>query len=70
LKGFIYGITSTKGGVAYTHTTEEIARYVGEKFTTIGLYICTAIMTLNVSSPTRPVASTGIGTPPIIDPVD
>jgi hypothetical protein len=70
LKGFIYDITNTKGGVAYTRTTEEIARYVGEKYTTIGSYIRTAIMTLNVSSPTRPVAPPGVGTPPVIDQVD
>jgi hypothetical protein len=31
LKGFIYDVTISKGGVAYTKTTEEIARYVGEK---------------------------------------
>jgi hypothetical protein len=69
LKGLIYDIKNTKGGVAYTRTTKEIARYVGKKYTTIGSYIRTAIMTLNVSSPTRPVAPTGVGTPPIVDPV-
>ncbi len=30
LKGYIYDVTTSKGGVAYTRTTEEVARYVGE----------------------------------------
>ena len=30
LQGFIYDVTTSKGGVAYTRTTEEIARHVGE----------------------------------------
>jgi hypothetical protein len=28
LKGFIYDVVTAKGGVVYTRTTEEIARYV------------------------------------------
>jgi hypothetical protein len=71
LKGFIYDISNTKGGVAYTRTTEEIARYVGEKYTTTGSFIRTAILTLNVPAPTRPTAPTGDDAdPPVIDPVD
>jgi hypothetical protein len=34
LKGFTYDVITSKGGVAYTRTTEEIARYVGKKYTT------------------------------------
>jgi hypothetical protein len=70
LKGFIYDITNAKGGVAYTRTTEEDARYVGEKYTTIGSYIRTAILTLTVPAPKKPTAPAGIGTPLVIDPVD
>jgi hypothetical protein len=36
LNGFTYNVTNNKGGVLYTHTTEEIAQYVGEKYTTTG----------------------------------
>jgi hypothetical protein len=65
LKGFIYDVTSTKGGVAYSRTTEEIARYIGEKYTTIGSYIRAAILTLNVPTPARPAAPVSIGDPAI-----
>ena len=58
LKGFIYDIAQSKGGVAYTRTTEEIARYVGETYTTTGSYIRTAILTLNLPAPARPTAPT------------
>jgi hypothetical protein len=76
LKGFIYDITNTKGRVAYTRTTEELARYVGEKYTTTGSFIRTAILTLNVPVPTRPTAPPATvapltpGDPPTTDPVD
>ena len=70
LKGFTYDVVNTKGGVAYTRTTEEIARHVGEKYTTTGSYIRTAILTLNVPAPARPTAPTATGTPPLVDPVD
>jgi hypothetical protein len=71
LKGFIYDIALSKGGVAYTRTTEEIARYVvGEKYTTTGSYIRTAILTLNVPAPARPIAPVATGTPPAVDAVD
>jgi hypothetical protein len=49
---------------------EEIARHVGEKYTSVGPYIRTAILTLNVPAPTRPTAPTATGTPPAIDPVE
>jgi hypothetical protein len=70
LQGFIYDISNSRGGVAYTRTTEEIARHVGEKYTAVGPYIRTAILTLNVPSPTRPTAPTAAGTPPVIDAVE
>ncbi len=68
LKGFTYDLVNTKGGVAYTRTTEAIARHVGEKYTTTGSYIRTAILTLNVPTPARPTAPASTGTPPQIDP--
>jgi hypothetical protein len=70
LKGFIYDVTTSKGGVAYTRTTEEITRYVGEIYTAIGSYIRTAILTLNVQTPTRPTAPAATGDPAVINPVD
>ena len=70
LKGFIYDVVNAKGGVAYTRTTEEIARYVGEKYTTTGSYIRTGILTLVVPVPLRPTAPTATGDPPTVDPVD
>jgi hypothetical protein len=70
LKGFTYDVVNTKGGVAYTRTTEEIARHVGEKYTTTGSYIRTAILTLTLPAPARPTAPASTGTPPQIDPVD
>jgi hypothetical protein len=70
LKGFTYDVASSKGGVAYMRTTEEIARYVGEKYTTIGSFIRKAILTLNVPAPARPVAPVATGTPPVVDSVD
>jgi hypothetical protein len=71
LKGFTYDVVNTKGRVAYTRTTtEEIARHVGEKDTTTGSYIRTAILTLNVPAPARPTAPLATGTPPQVDPVD
>jgi hypothetical protein len=70
LKGFIYDVVSSKGGVAYTRTTEEIARYVGEKYTTIGHDIRTAILTLTVPVPQRPAAPVGDPTTQLIDPTD
>jgi hypothetical protein len=70
VQGFIYDVPNSRGGVAYTRTNEEIARHVGEKYTTVGPYVRTAILTLNVPSPTRPTAPTAVGEPPVIDPVE
>jgi hypothetical protein len=70
LKGYIYDVTLSKGGVAYTKTTEEIARYVGEKYTSTGSHVRTAILTLIIPVPTRPTAPMARGTPPVVDPVD
>jgi hypothetical protein len=70
LKVFIYDVVFAKGGVAYTRTTEEIARYVGEKYTTKGSYIRTGILTLVIPAPTRPAAQVATGTPAVVDAVD
>jgi hypothetical protein len=72
LQGFIYDVVTSRGGIAYTRTTKEIARHVGEKHTTIGSYLRTAIMTLSVPAPTRPTAPipVGVGTPPMVDAVE
>jgi hypothetical protein len=66
----MYDVTTSKGGAAYTRTTEEIARHVGEKYTTFGSYIRTAIMTLQVPVQARPSPPIQVGTPTVIDPVD
>jgi hypothetical protein len=70
LKGFIYDVVVAKGGVAYTRTTEEIARYVGKKYTTTGTYIRTGILTLVVPAPARPNAPVATGTPAMVNAVD
>jgi hypothetical protein len=70
LKGFTYCVVNTKGGAAYTRTTKEIARHVGEKCTTTGSYIRTAILTLNVPAPTRPTSPPATGTPLQVDHVN
>jgi hypothetical protein len=70
LKGFIYDVVTSKGGVAYTGTTKEIARYVGEKYTTTGHTIRTAILTLKVPVPQRPVAAVEDASTKTIDPTD
>ena len=54
----------------YTRTTKEIARYVGEKYTTRGSFLRTGILTLVVPGPTRPTAPIATGDPPTIDSVD
>jgi hypothetical protein len=63
-------VVAAKGGVAYTRTTEEIARYFGEKYTTTGSYIRTGILTLVVPAPARPNAPVATGTPAVVDAVD
>jgi hypothetical protein len=69
LQGYMYDVTSSKGGVAYKRTTEEIARHVEEKYTNVGAYVRSAIMTLNVPAPTRPTVPIAVGEPPAIDAV-
>ena len=72
LQGYIYDVVASKGGIAYTRTTEELARHIGEKSTSVGSYIRTAIMTLKIPAPIRPVAPTGTsdGTVITVDEVD
>jgi hypothetical protein len=70
LKGYIYDVVNSNGGVAYTRTTEEIARHVGEKYTTTGTFVRTAILTLVVPVPTRPTAPAATDDPAAIDPVN
>jgi hypothetical protein len=70
LKGYIFDVVHSNGGVAYTRTSEEIARHVGEKYTTTGSFVRTAILTLVVPVPTRPTAPIATGNPAAIDPVD
>jgi hypothetical protein len=72
---FIYDISNSRGGVTFTRTTEEIARHVGEKYTTVGPYVRTGILTLKVPVPTRPTApiaipSTVAGEPAVVDLVE
>jgi hypothetical protein len=70
LEGYIYSIVSSKGGVQFARTTEEIARYAGDKYSTVGSYICTAVLTMMAQVPVRPTAPVGVGTPPVVDKVD
>jgi hypothetical protein len=70
LKGFTYDVTNNKGGVLYTRATEEIARYINEKYTTTGSFIQTAISTLTIPTQARPSIPIGTGTLAIIDAVD
>jgi hypothetical protein len=70
LEGFIYDISNTKGGVAYTRTTEEIARYIGEKYISFGSVIRAVVLTIVVATPTRPTALAADITTGNIDYVD
>ncbi len=70
LEGYVYSVSTSKAGLQFTRTTDEIARYAGEKYSTVGSYIRTAILTMTVQVPTRPTAPTATGTPPTIDAVD
>jgi hypothetical protein len=45
LEGYIYSVVSTKGGVQFARTAEEIARYAGAKYPVVGSHIRTAILT-------------------------
>ena len=46
LDGFTYTVTTSKGGLEFSKTTEEIARYSREKYTSIGMYVKNGIMDL------------------------
>ncbi len=70
LEGYVYSVSTSKAGLQFTRTTDEIARYAGEKYSTVGSYIRTAILTMTVQVPTRPAAPTATGAPPTIDAVD
>ena len=70
LEGYIYSVAVTKGGVQFSRTTEEIARYAGEKYSSVGAYIRTAVLTMAEQTPTRPTAPAPTGTPPAADAVD
>ena len=65
LQGYTYDVMTSKGGVAYTRTTEELARHVGEKSTAIGSHVRAAILTLNLTALPRPTAPTATGDPAI-----
>jgi hypothetical protein len=70
LEGYIYSVVSTKGGVQFTRTTEEIARYAGAKYPVVGSHIRTAILTMTEQVPTRPTAPTAASATTTVDPVD
>ena len=58
LSGFIFDVTNSKGGLGYITASEEIVEYVGLKNNSVGSYIRTAILNLQIPSPTRPIAVT------------
>jgi hypothetical protein len=70
LEGYIYSIVSSKGGVQFACTTEEIARYAGDKYSTVGSYIRFAVLTMTAQVPVRLTAPVGVETPPVVDAVD
>ena len=75
LKGFVFDVCAGNGGLKYTKTRNELARYAGTFNKDVGPYIREAIMTLNVPTIERPRAPVptvpGDGTGTVsIDPVD
>jgi hypothetical protein len=47
LEGYILLVVSSKGGVQFTRTTEEVARYAGGGgYSVVGAYVRTAILTM------------------------
>jgi hypothetical protein len=70
LEGYVYTLVSSKGGVQFTRTTKEVARYAGEKYSVVGAYVRTAILTMTEQVPVRPTAPAPDGTPPAVDPVN
>ena len=55
LEGFTYTLVNTKGGYYYQRTTKEIARFIGEKYVTIGSNLRTSILTLSTDTPNPPI---------------
>jgi hypothetical protein len=71
LEGYIYSIVTSKGGVQFTRTTKEIARYAGAKNSVMGSYIRTAILTMTEQVPSRLTAPAAPATATaVVDPVD
>jgi hypothetical protein len=70
LEGYVYSVVSTKGGVQFARTTEEIARYAGAKYPVVGSHIRTAILTMTEQVPTRPSAPTAANATTAVNPVD
>jgi hypothetical protein len=70
LEGYVYTLVSNKGGLQFTRTTEEVARYAGEKYSVVGAYVRTAILTMTQQVPVRLTAPAPQGTPPVVDAVD
>ena len=52
LKGYVYSVATTKAGLQFTRTTDKIAWYAGEKYSAVGSYIQTAILTMTAQVPT------------------
>jgi hypothetical protein len=70
LKGYIYSVVRSKGGVQFTRTTDEIARYAGAKDSVVDSYICTAILTRTEQVSMRPTTPAATGTATAVVPVD
>ena len=51
LEGYVYSFSTAKGGLQFTRTTNKVARYTGEKYSAIGSYIRTAILTMTTNLP-------------------
>jgi hypothetical protein len=70
LDRYIYSVATNKAGLQFTRTTDKIARYAREKYSAVGSYIQTAILSMMAQVPTRPTAPGETGTPPTVDAVD
>jgi hypothetical protein len=70
LDGYVYFVVTTKAGLQFTRTTDEITRYAGEKYSAVGSFIRTAMLTMTAQVPTQPTAPGETRTPPTVDPVD
>jgi hypothetical protein len=51
LEGYIYSVVTSKGGVQFTRSTEEIARYAGAKYSIVGSYLRIVILTMTEEVP-------------------